>query len=200
MSEPVAFKYRAFISYSHADQDRAKWLHRAVESFPIGTDLAERFTERGEIPSALRPVFRDHEEFTAGGGLSEQTLAALDASRALIVIIVDGKPGDAERECFPPALRFKVDADGSVTDTPVELLAADARETADGKDLALAKIVAGLLGLPSDEVFRDRQLHRRARCGLGPRQATRHQREMGRRRAICSLALAHHRQAVPAAL
>ena len=75
MSEPVAFKYRAFISYSHADQDRAKWLHRAVDSFPIGKDLAGRFTERGEIPSALRPVFRDREEFTAGGGLSEQTLS-----------------------------------------------------------------------------------------------------------------------------
>lgn len=54
MSEPVAFKYRAFISYSHADQDWAKWLHRAVESFPIGKDLAGRFTERGEIYWTLR--------------------------------------------------------------------------------------------------------------------------------------------------
>ena len=86
MFEPIAFKYRAFISYRHADQDWAKWLHRAIVSFPIGKDLAGRFTERGEIPSALRPVFRDRDEFTAGGGLSEQTLAALDASRALIVI------------------------------------------------------------------------------------------------------------------
>jgi hypothetical protein len=148
MSEPTAFKYRAFISYSHADTDWANWLHRAIESFPIGKDLAGRFTERGEIPGALRPVFRDRDEFTAGGGLSEQTLAALDASRALIVIcspsaaksryvneevrlfksrhpdrlvvplIVDGKPGDPERECFPPALKFEVDADGSVTAAP----------------------------------------------------------------------------------
>jgi formylglycine-generating enzyme required for sulfatase activity len=192
MSEPIALKYRAFISYSHADQDWAKWLHRAIESFPIGKDLAGRFTERGEIPSALRPVFRDRDEFTAGGGLSEQTLAALDASRALIVIcslnaansryvneevrlfksrhpdrlvvplIVDGKPGDAERECFPPALRFEVDAKGRITKRPVELLAADAREEADGKDLALAKIGAGLLGLPSDEVFRRAERERRA--------------------------------------
>ena len=175
MSEPIAFKYPAFISYSHADQDWAKWLHRAAESFPIGKDLAGRFTERGEIPSALRPVFRDRDEFTAGGGLSEQTLAALDASRALIVIcspsaaksryvkeevrlfksrhpdrlvvplIVDGKPGDPQRECFPPALKFQIDSKGRVTKRPVELLAADAREEADGKDLALAKIVAGLL-------------------------------------------------------
>ena len=192
MSEPTAFKYRAFISYSHADQDWAKWLHRAIESFPIGKDLAGRFTERGEVPSALRPVFRDRDEFTAGGGLSEQTLSALDASRALIVIcspsaaksryvneevrlfksrhpdrlvvplIIDGKPGDPERECFPPALRFEVDADGRVTERPFELLAADAGEEADAKDLALAKIVAGLLGLPSDEVFRRAERERRA--------------------------------------
>ena len=40
MTEPVAFKYRAFISYSHADTSWAKWLHRAVESFPIDKDLA----------------------------------------------------------------------------------------------------------------------------------------------------------------
>ena len=31
MAEPIAFKYRAFISYGHADTDWAKWLHRGLE-------------------------------------------------------------------------------------------------------------------------------------------------------------------------
>ena len=192
MSEPIPLKYRAFISYSHADTDWAKWLHRALESFPIGKDLAGRFTESGEIPKALRPVFRDRDEFTAGQALSEQTLAALDASRALIVIcspdaansryvneetrlfksrhaqrpviplIVGGKPGDPELECFPPALKFKVDAKGRTTKKRVEMLAADARENGDGKDLVLAKVVAGLLGLSSDDVFRRAERERLA--------------------------------------
>jgi formylglycine-generating enzyme required for sulfatase activity len=187
-----AFKYRAFISYSHADSDWAKWLHRAIESYPIGKDLAGRFTERGEIPSALRPVFRERrvhggrwlKRADAGSarrlaGAGRDLLANAAKSRyvneevrlfksghpdrLVIPLIVDGRPGDPERECFPPALRFRVGADGGVTDTPVELLAADAREEADGKDLALAKIVvAGLLGLPSDEVFRRAERERRA--------------------------------------
>ena len=42
MAEPLAFKYRAFISYSHADTPWAKWLHRALENFRIDKDLAGR--------------------------------------------------------------------------------------------------------------------------------------------------------------
>jgi formylglycine-generating enzyme required for sulfatase activity len=192
MSDSAAFKYRAFISYSHADTSWAKWLHRCVESFHIDKDLVGRETATGAIPKALRPIFRDRDDFTAGQTLSEQTLAALDASHALIVIcspasakshyvneeirlfkwrhperlviplIVAGKPGDPELECFPPALKFKLDAKGRITKKRVELLAADAREESDGKNLALAKMVAGLLGVSSDEIFRRAERERRA--------------------------------------
>jgi hypothetical protein len=192
MSEPAALKYRAFISYSHADTDWAKWLHHGLEAFKIDQDLAGRETARGTIPETLRPVFRDRDDFTAGHTLTEQTQTALDTSAALIVIcspasakslyvseeiklfksrhldrpviplIVAGKPGDPQHECFSPALRFKVDAKGRVTKKRVEVLAADAREEGDGKDLALAKAIAGLLGLSSDDVFRRAERERRA--------------------------------------
>ncbi len=191
LPEPTVFKYRAFISYSHADTDWAKWLQRGLESFKIDKDLAGRETARGAIPETLRPIFRDREDFTAGEALPAQTLAALDASRALIVVcspdsarsayvneearlfqsrhpdrpviplIVGGKPGDPDLECFPPALKFQLDAKGRVTKKRVELLAADAREEGDGKDLALAKVIAGLLGLSSDDVFRRAERERR---------------------------------------
>ena len=189
MAEPVALKYRAFISYSHADTSTAKWLHRGLESFRIDKDLVGRETATGTIPKALRPIFRDRDDFTAGHTLTEQTLAALDASAALIVIcspasakshyvneelrlfksrhkerpvvplIVDGKPGDPELDCFPPALKFKLDAKARITNKPVEPLAADAREEGDGKHLALAKLVAGTRG-----VIRRRVPPRRARA------------------------------------
>jgi formylglycine-generating enzyme required for sulfatase activity len=192
MSAPVEFRYRAFISYSHADTDWAKWLHRGLESFRIDKELVGRSTATGTIPPALRPIFRDRDDFTAGHTLNEQTLAALDASAALIVLcspasakshyvneeirlfksrhatrpviplIVDGKPDDAELECFPSALKFKIDAKGRVTKKSVEVLAADARNDGDGKDLALAKVIAGLLGLSSDDVFRRAERERRA--------------------------------------
>ncbi len=194
MAEPVAFKYRAFISYSHADTSWAKWLHRGVEGFRIDKDLVGRKTERGAVPKSLRPVFRDRDDFTAGHTLTEQTLAALDASEALIVIcspaaakshyvneeirlfksrhpkrpviplIVAGTPGDAELECFPQALKFKVDGKGRIGKKRLELLAADAREEGDGKPLALAKVIAGLLDVTSDEVFRRAERERRGKA------------------------------------
>lgn len=86
ITEPIAFKYHAFISYSHADTAQAKWLHRGLESFRIDGDLVGRETKNGAIPKTLKPIFRDRDDFTAGHTLTEQTLAALDASAALIVI------------------------------------------------------------------------------------------------------------------
>lgn len=193
MAEPVILKYRAFISYSHSDTSWAKWLHRALEGFRIDRDLAGHETALGVVPQSLKPIFRDRDEFTAGHALADQTLAALEASNALIVVcsptsaksryvneeirlfksryperpviplIVGGNPADPELECFAPALKFKLNADGQITDEPVELLAADAREEGDGKSLARAKVVAGLLGVSSDDVFRRAQRERRRR-------------------------------------
>jgi formylglycine-generating enzyme required for sulfatase activity len=192
MVEPKAVKYRAFISYSHQDTTWAKWLQRGLEGFKIDKDLAGRETARGTIPESLRPTFRDREDFTAGEALPAQTHAALDASNALVVVcspdsaksnyvneeirsfksrhpdrpiiplIVGGKPDDPTQECFAPALRHKFDAKGRTTKRKAELLAADAREQGDGNDLALAKVIAGLLGLSSDDVFRRAERERRA--------------------------------------
>ena len=51
-------------------------------------------TSNGPIPNSLRPIFRDRDDFTAGHSLNEQTLAALDASAALVVICSYIKVGD----------------------------------------------------------------------------------------------------------
>jgi len=75
---------------------------------------------------------------------------------------VAGKPEDPELGCFPQPLRFKLDADGKVSNESIELLAADAREEADGKSLALAKVIAGLLDVSPDEIFRRAERERRS--------------------------------------
>ena len=49
MAETVAYKYRAFISYSHADTASAKWLHRGLEGFRIDKDLVGRETGTGTL-------------------------------------------------------------------------------------------------------------------------------------------------------
>lgn len=195
----AAFKYRAFLSYSHRDAAWAKWLHKALEGYSIDKDLVGRKTAHGPIPKTLRPIFRDREDFPAGHSLTDQTAAALEASQFMIVIcspnaarsayvneeirsfkamgraakviplIVDGIPGDPERECFPPAIRFKLDAAGAPTNEREEPIAADARTEGDGKEIAKQKIIAGLLGLGLDEIMRraERARKRRNRIRMG---------------------------------
>lgn len=188
---PVAFKYSAFLSYSHRDSGWAKWLHRALERTRIDRDLVGLETPFGPVPRSLRPIFRDRDDFAAGHSLTEQTLAALTASKALIVIcspnaarsryvdeeirrfkatgrasrviaiIVEGEPGDPDRECFPPALRFEIGPDGALTDQREEPIAADARPQGDGREMACAKVVAGLLGVALDEIVRRAERARR---------------------------------------
>ncbi len=48
--------------------------------------LSGRETALGPVPKSLRPIFRDREDFSAGGSLNDQSIAALDASAALIVL------------------------------------------------------------------------------------------------------------------
>jgi tetratricopeptide (TPR) repeat protein len=87
--------------------------------------------------------------------------------RPIIPVMIDGKWPDN----FPPALRFELDADGSVSDRPVTILGPDLRQAADGKSLGLAKVVASLTGLSADDVYRRaeraRRRQNRLRTALG---------------------------------
>ena len=189
MAASVPFKYRAFLSYSHRDTGAAKRLHGRLEGFRIGKDLVGRETPIGPIPKQLRPIFRDRHDFDAGGTLAAQTVAALDNSAALILIaspaaaksnpvneevglfalrhpnrpliplIIEGEPGHPDTECFPPALSPKIGKGDGV-------LAADLRDSGDGRELALVKVIARLIGLSPDEVFRRAERERRRRSRI----------------------------------
>ena len=71
-------------------------------------------------------------------------------------------PGRESEECFPPALRYKYDRRGHQTAKRAEPLASDFRTTAEGKRLALLKLVAGMLGVGLDELVQ-RETTRRHR-------------------------------------
>ncbi|MEJ8856282.1 TIR domain-containing protein [Variovorax robiniae] len=198
MPEHPSARYRAFLSYSHADERWAAWLHRALEGYRLPRQLAGGTGRHGALPERLFPVFRDREELASSADLPARIREALAESQALVVIcspraatsrwvaqeirsfkathgeehvhclIVDGEPhasdveGGAARECFPEAIRFRVGADGELTDEPAEPLAADARPAADGRHGALLKLLAGLLGVELD-VLRRRDEQRRRR-------------------------------------
>ena len=191
MTERANLKYRAFLSYSHRDEQSAKWLHSALEDYRVDKNLVGRVTPFGPIPTKLRPIFRDREDFSAGHSLNAQTLAALERSDFLIVlcspnavaskyvneeirrfkamgradrvipVIIAGEPGDPDAECFPESLRFKLASDGTLSAEREEPIAADARPGRDGKIIAKQKVVAGLLGVGLDEIMRRDEQARR---------------------------------------
>ena len=92
----------------------------------------------------------------------------LHGESRVLALIVAGEPYSsasaetAALECLPRALRFKLGADGELSDVPAEPLAADVRPHGDGKRLARLKLVAGLTGLRLDNLVQ-REAQRRIR-------------------------------------
>jgi tetratricopeptide (TPR) repeat protein len=183
------FKFRAFISYSHADEAWAKWLHKRLESYRVPSRLVGKPGARGVIPARIGRCFRDQSELAAASHLGETLQAALRDSQVLIVIcsprsatshwvneeiryfrglgrgdrifalIVDGEPNASD-----PARECFPPAllrgdDGRVLSEP---LAADARSSNDGKTEGFLKLAAGVLGVGFGEL-RQREHARRLR-------------------------------------
>ena len=148
----------AFISYSSKDIDWALWVQHELEHYNLPVAVIKKYKSR-VIPKELRPVFRDDDELSAGD-LLPQIKKALSKSKNLIVIcspnakasywvnleieyfissngnassifplIVEGNSPDA---CFPTALDKSIAA-GNVNKS--------------GKDAALVKVIAGMLGI-----------------------------------------------------
>jgi tetratricopeptide (TPR) repeat protein len=187
--EPKDYKYRAFISYSHKDEKWAAWLHRSLETFRVPKYLVGESTSMGIVPERMGKVFRDREELSSSHSLGAELTQALEDSACQIVIcspnavnshwtneeiltykrldrenrvfclIVDGEPG-TDAECFPPAVRFQMGADGALSDRPAEPIAADARLHGDGRQNAKLKLISGMLGVGFD-ALKQRENQRR---------------------------------------
>jgi hypothetical protein len=152
--------------------------------------LVGRQTEFGPVPERLSPVFRDRDELATSTSLGDTLTRALQQSATQIVIcspaaaksrwvneeilafkklgrehrvfclIVDGEPGDPSRECFPPALVYRLGVDGQLTEERSEPIAADARPGRDGRSDVKLKLIAALLGVELDEL-KQREAQRR---------------------------------------
>jgi tetratricopeptide (TPR) repeat protein len=176
-------RYSAFISYNHKDRAWAGWLHRKLEHYRIPDALIGRPSPVGPLERRLPQVFQDREELATSSNLAETVRKALSESANLIVIcstnaaksrwvneevrafcdlgrrdriqclIVpegDSREDWPPHEIFPPAL----------LETASEPLAADARESGDGKRAAFLKLVAGIVDVRFDEL-RQREHARR---------------------------------------
>ena len=131
VKESLAMRYRGFISYSKHDQNHAKRLHSALETYrvPKGIDVPVEQNRR------LGRFFRDDDEMGAsvdlGGALrdalssetyrhlftprcpiemgkrGDTTLQSSERADRIFGVIVDGTPNsdDPAQNCFPPTGR-----------------------------------------------------------------------------------------------
>ena len=184
---PLPFRYRAFISYCHQDRKAAAQLQAALENFRP----PPRAVTSGRAPAHLRPIFRDREILGSTHDLTSAIREALDQSETLIVVcspraassrwvaaeirhfvdrrgpesifclVIDGEPNSADpaRECLPEPLRS--------SSSGREVLAADARPSADGWRDAVLKIIAGMTGWDFAELARREQQRLRRRALIG---------------------------------
>lgn len=186
-----AYRYKAFISYSHRDEAWGKWLQKVLESYRVPRRLVGKSGKFGPIPARVAPVFRDREDLSSASDLTASVTQELEASETLVVIcspaavasewvnreieyfqklgrgdrvlglVVDGEPGTAD-----PALQCFPPALVQVTEgVAQEPLAADARKEADGRGLARLKLVAGILGIRLDDLRR-RDMQRKHRLWM----------------------------------
>jgi tetratricopeptide (TPR) repeat protein len=157
---------------------------RSTSAGVVPKSLAPIFRDRDELPSATDLGRQVNDALEQSANLivicSPQSAASrwvdaeilgfkrLGRSDRVFCLIVDGEPnasdlpGRTDEECFAPALRSVLGADGEPTGERAEPIAADARAGQDGRQNAKLKLISGLLGIGFDEL-RQREQQRRTR-------------------------------------
>lgn len=181
------YKYGAFLSYRTSDARQAAWLHAQLERYVVPRDLVGRQGDHGPVPARLGRIFRDRDEARSAEDIETVIARELSQAQQLIVLCTPAaasagswvpreielfrasRPGapihavigaGTPPECFPtPLLRPR--GDGGV-DAP---LAADIRPLRegghDGPRKGLIRLVAGLLGVGFDDLWRREERRRR---------------------------------------
>lgn len=159
-------EFGAFLSYSHADKQVAQKLHSQLENYGLPKRL--RPQEGRMANGKLGPIFRDREDFPAANDLSDAVKAALERSRALVVLCTpDAKASEwvakeiaLFRELHPDRPILAALQHGEPEEAfPDELtrdhepLAADLRKAGDGRKLGFLKLVAGIADVPLDALI-----------------------------------------------
>ncbi len=183
------FAYRAFLSYRATDAHQAECLHRQLEAYVVPRSLVGAHGDTGIAPRRLGRIFRDRDEARTSEHIDGVIAEALERSQQLIVLCTPNavapgswvpreielfrklRPGGAIHavigsgvppHCFPEGL-LSMAADGRI-EAP---LAADLRPLkhggADGESKGLVRLVAGLLGVRFDELWRRDERRRRMR-------------------------------------
>jgi len=143
-------------------------IFRDRDELPSATDLGRKVDEALERSANLIVICSPAAAASRWVNAEVQAFKRLGRADRIFCLVVTGEPnatdlpGRANEECFCPALRFTVDANGALTRERTEPIAADARPHADGKANARLRLIAGLLDVGFD-ALKQREQHRRNR-------------------------------------
>lgn len=183
--------FRAFLSYCRADDKLANRIHRCLDSYRTPKGLVGSLGEFGKVIERLHPIFRDRFDLSSGGELTPRITDALKNSESLVLLCSTRSAGsvwvnsevdiflkhhsaqrifpiispdtnataDLENDCFPPALRGK----GILAADLRDLRGSTGQTVGDGFEGGVLKTIAGLLGVPLDQLIRREQTRQRRR-------------------------------------
>jgi hypothetical protein len=188
-------RFRAFLSYSRADDRTARWLHGELERFRTPKDLVGATGTHGPVERRVAPVFRDRTDLSSGGVLQAKLVEALRDSEFLVVLC---SPSSAKSAYVNAEVQQFIDEGRADHILPVivsgephsgsdetecmspalrtlELLAADLRDTklengrqiGDGREGGKFKLIAGMLGVRLDALLQRERRRQRARAAAG---------------------------------
>jgi tetratricopeptide (TPR) repeat protein len=140
-------------------------IFRDRDELPASGDLGVEL--RAALARSLRLLVVCSPAAARSPWVNEEILAfkRLYGESGVLALIAAGEPnataqGRPDEECFPPALRHRIGPKGALTSETAHPIAADMRPQGDGQRGALLKLIAGLAGLPLDELVQ-RETQRR---------------------------------------
>lgn len=135
-------------------------IFRDREELPVSSDLGGNIKEALQQSRYLIVVCSPRAAASRWVGEEIKIFKMLGRENRILAFIVDGEPNASEAkvgftsqdECFPEALRYRLNSDGGFSEQRVEPIAADARKGKDGKQDGKLKLIAGLIGANYDDL------------------------------------------------
>ena len=144
-------------------------IFRDREELPTSSDLSKNITEALEDSKYLIVICSVNSAQSFWVNQEIIDFKSMHGEDRILAIILDGEPHaktsdkfDDSLECFPEALKFKV-VDGALSDERTEPIAGDVREGKDGREFGKLKLVAGLLGVGFEELYRREEKRQKQR-------------------------------------
>ena len=163
--------YKVFISYRTVDQEKANWILKRLEKWRTPQSLVGQDGVHGKIPRKIGRICLDRNEFPTAGYIEDLIAKKISQSEKLVVLCTPraaepsswvGREIELFRKLRPDGEIHAIIGYGETPDCfPCQLrlgdrlpLAADMRPEGDGKERAVIRLIAGLIGVDFDRLWK----------------------------------------------